>query len=151
MRCYYRSPCAILELTFSRANTLEQINYLSDIPDDISEVSGFWQRQLMAYFSGSLKDFAYPPSKSGTSFQCRVWQEIAKIPYGQTMCYGDLAKRLGSSARAVGGACGANPLPIIIPCHRVVAKNQLGGFSFGPKNQQQYIKRWLLQHEGALD
>lgn len=85
--------------------------------------------------------------KNGTAFQHRVWKAMCEIPVGETRSYGLLAQQLNSSPRAVGGACGRNPLPIIIPCHRITAKHALGGF-----NQQQSgwlidVKRWLLTHE----
>lgn len=105
-------------------------------------------QQLEAYFEGSLRDFALPLAPAGTPFQRRVWQEMAKIPFGETMTYGQLADKSDSVARAVGGACGANPIPIIIPCHRVLGGGgKLGGFSggLGPDS-----KRALLEHEGVL-
>jgi methylated-DNA-[protein]-cysteine S-methyltransferase len=86
----------------------------------------------------------------GTVFQQRVWQAIASIPLGQTRSYGQLAEQLNSGPRAVANACGANRIPLIIPCHRVLAKNGLGGFMQGKKNGLN-IKRWLLAHEGAYD
>jgi methylated-DNA-[protein]-cysteine S-methyltransferase len=104
--------------------------------------------QLRAYFYGDLRNFELPLAPVGTDFQQRVWREMAKIPFGQTITYGELAARSGSVARAVGGACGANPIPIIIPCHRVLGGGgKLGGFSggLGPDS-----KRALLEHEGAL-
>ncbi len=105
-------------------------------------------RQLEAYFEGTLRDFTLPLAPAGTAFQQRVWHEMAKIPFGETMTYGQLADKSDSVARAVGGACGANPIPIIIPCHRVLGGGgKLGGFSggLGPDS-----KRALLEHEGVL-
>jgi O-6-methylguanine DNA methyltransferase len=83
----------------------------------------------------------------GTAFQCAVWRVIAKIPFGQTLTYGDIARRLGKAGavRAVGGACGANPVPFFVPCHRVVAAGGLGGFSSGLE-----IKIALLKAEKSL-
>ena len=103
--------------------------------------------QIMSYFAlPSFKcDF---PQLTGTQFQLRVWQAIYAIPVGETRTYGQLAALLGSGPRAVANACGANPLPIIIPCHRVVAKSGIGGFLQGKKNGV-LVKRWLLQHEGV--
>ena len=102
--------------------------------------------QIMSYFAlPSFKcDF---PQLTGTQFQLRVWQAIYAIPVGETRTYGQLAALLGSGPRAVAKACGANPFPIIIPCHRVVAKSGIGGFLQGKKNGV-LVKRWLLQHEG---
>lgn len=86
--------------------------------------------QLQAYFKSGEENFpALPMDPHGTDFQKRVWQEMQAIPPGQVKSYGDIAKRLNSSARAVGNACGANPIPVLIPCHRVVAQNHLGGYS----------------------
>ncbi len=105
-------------------------------------------RQLEDYFDGRRKDFDLPLSPAGTVFQRRVWQEMAKIPFGETMTYGQLAEKSESVARAVGGACGANPIPIIIPCHRVLGGGgKLGGFSGGSGPDS---KRALLEHEGVL-
>jgi len=104
-------------------------------------------RQLEAYFDGTLKDFDLPLSPYGTSFQQQVWKQLQAIPYGQVQRYGDLAERLSSAPRAVGGACGKNPIPIIIPCHRVVAKDgSLGGYS-GLDGLES--KRFLLDLEGV--
>ena len=87
-------------------------------------------RQLNAYFDGLLKNFTLPLEPSGTDFQRSVWQQLIKIPYGSKRSYGEIAKRLKSGARPVGAACGKNPLPILIPCHRVVgASGALGGYS----------------------
>jgi methylated-DNA-[protein]-cysteine S-methyltransferase len=102
--------------------------------------------QLREYFDGKRRDFDVPVSPSGTAFQRRVWHLVAAIPYGETMSYGGIAEQLGSSPRAVGAAVGANPIPIIIPCHRVIgADNSLTGYGGGLR-----MKIWLLRHEHAL-
>ena len=91
-------------------------------------------RQIEAYFDGKLKDFDLPLILDGTAFQLLVWNNLRKIPYGETVSYGQLAKRIGSpdAARAVGLANGSNPIPIIIPCHRVIGSNgDLTGFGGG--------------------
>ena len=86
----------------------------------------------------------------GTVFQNRVWQAIARIPYGQTQSYGHISEALSSSPRAVGGACGANPFPVIVPCHRVIAKNgSLGGFARSTGGFLLQVKADLLAHEYA--
>lgn len=105
--------------------------------------------QLSAYFSGKQKVFKLPLNLGGTPFQKRVWREMQKIPAGKTLSYGDIAKRLGTDPRAVGNACRANPVPVIVPCHRVVAKSGLGGYAGQTSGRQLAIKKWLLQHEGA--
>ncbi len=106
-------------------------------------------RQFNGYFTQPDKTICLPVQLVGTSFQQRVWRALQAIPVGETMSYGALAKKLNSSARAVGNACRANPLPVIVPCHRVVAKSGLGGYSGKTHGRQIAIKRWLLEHEGA--
>lgn len=109
-------------------------------------------RQVACYLADSRFHFDLPLCDSGTAFQRRVWGQIATITSGTTATYGDLAKRLRSAPRAVGQACGANPFPLITPCHRVVAASGgLGGFS-GRTDDADFllgVKRWLLAHEGA--
>ncbi|HEX9181099.1 MAG TPA: methylated-DNA--[protein]-cysteine S-methyltransferase, partial [Burkholderiales bacterium] len=89
-----------------------------------------------------------PLRAAGTDHQRRVWSALAAIPVGQTLSYGELAGTIGSSARAVGQACGANPLPLLVPCHRVVARDGgLGGFMGRRDGFALSVKRWLLEHE----
>lgn len=90
-----------------------------------------------------------PLAKRGTDFQRRVWTAIDAIPPGHTRSYGELAQALGSAARAVGGACGANPFPLFTPCHRVVARHGLGGFAGDTAGHRIRVKQWLLAHEQA--
>ena len=102
-------------------------------------------RQLDAYFAGRRETFDLPLAPAGSGFQRAVWQAMQRIPYGETRCYGEIAAETQSGPRAVGGACGANPIPIIIPCHRVVAQNgRVGGYSGG---QGAATKRFLLNLE----
>jgi len=106
------------------------------------------EAQLKEYFEGTRTSFDLPLEPTGTDFQLRVWNLLRGIPYGVTTSYGELARRLGDpqKSRAVGAANGANPIPIIVPCHRVVgSKGELTGFGGGLER-----KRWLLEHEGAL-
>ena len=105
-------------------------------------------QQIQAYFKDPSHNFELKFQLHGTPFQQRVWQELIKIPMGQTLRYGDIAKRLKTAARAVGNACRENPLPIIVPCHRVVAASGLGGFMGSQQGIEMSIKQWLLQHEG---
>jgi methylated-DNA-[protein]-cysteine S-methyltransferase len=106
-------------------------------------------RQLDAYFAGELVEFDLPLELAGSEFQRRCWLALATIPYGQTVSYGEQARRLdlgSEAARAVGAANGQNPLPIVLPCHRVIGANgSLTGFGGGL-----HRKRFLLEHEGAL-
>ena len=106
-------------------------------------------RQLRAYLADPGFTFGLPLKPAGTNFQRRVWQEIAAIPTGRTDTYGELAKRLKNAPRAVGQACGANPYPLVVPCHRVVAAGGgLGGFNRQGGGFLLEVKRWLLRHEG---
>jgi methylated-DNA-[protein]-cysteine S-methyltransferase len=118
-------------------------------PEGRSTVLAEAARQLDAYFHGDLVRFELPLELHGTEFQRRCWLALSSIPYGQTVSYGEQARRLGLSseaARAVGAANGQNPLPIVLPCHRVIGANgSLTGFGGGL-----HVKRFLLELEGAL-
>ena len=107
-------------------------------------------KQLSAYFDNPAFRFDLPLRFNGTVHQIKVWQAMCAIPCGETRSYGELAAALQSSAQAVGQACGANPIPIVIPCHRVVGKAGLGGFMHHSGGYALDIKRWLLAHEGVL-
>ena len=113
-------------------------------PDALAQA----RRQLEAYFAGRLRSFDVPLSPRGTRFQLQVWEALRAIPYGTTVSYSELARRIGrpSAARAVGGAVGQNPLAIVVPCHRVVGANgALTGFAWGVDR-----KRRLLELEAAF-
>ena len=101
-------------------------------------------RWLYDYFRGNPREIDFPLAPEGTEFQQRVWEQLKTIPYGITCTYGDIARRIGCrSAQAVGQAVGANPIAVIIPCHRCVgAKGQLTGYAWGVEK-----KKWLLEHE----
>jgi methylated-DNA-[protein]-cysteine S-methyltransferase len=103
--------------------------------------------QLEEYFDGKRTRFDLPLAPHGTAFQQKVWAALSGIPFGQTKSYGELAKELGTAARALGGACGRNPIPVIIPCHRVLgAGGAMGGYS-GIDGVE--TKEFLLRHEGV--
>ena len=102
--------------------------------------------QLDAYFEGTLKDFDLPLAVEAPAFQVQVCEVMQSIPFGETLTYGDIAKRLDVPAQAIGQACGGNPIPVIIPCHRVLGATSLGGYS-GEGGVE--TKVWLLRHEGA--
>jgi methylated-DNA-[protein]-cysteine S-methyltransferase len=102
--------------------------------------------QLHAYFDGGLTAFDLPLAPTGTAYRRAVWQALCDIPYGQTRSYGDIARAAGGSPRSVGQANGCNPIPIVIPCHRVVASNHIGGYSGG---EGLATKRFLLALEGV--
>ena len=106
--------------------------------------SGLLERaraQLDAYFDGELTEFDLPLAPAGSAYQKRVWQALRGIPYGETRSYQQIAAAVGGSARSVGQANGRNPIPLIIPCHRVVARSHLGGYSGGDGLA---TKQWLL-------
>jgi methylated-DNA-[protein]-cysteine S-methyltransferase len=105
-------------------------------------------RQLRAYLADADFAFCLPLQPAGTRFQRRVWEQIAQIPSRQTRSYGDVAKAIKSAPRAVGQACGANPYPVVVPCHRVIAAGGgLGGFARQGGDFFLDVKRWLLAHE----
>ncbi|HYA38690.1 MAG TPA: methylated-DNA--[protein]-cysteine S-methyltransferase [Candidatus Methylomirabilis sp.] len=104
-------------------------------------------RALQSYFANPQAKLRLTLTLSGTAFQQRVWRALQRIPPGRTLSYGALAKKLNSSARAVGNACRANPVPIVVPCHRVVAANGPGGFMGKRSGSPLHLKQWLLEHE----
>ena len=108
-------------------------------------------KQCQAYFNNSDYLFDLPLKPQGTDHQNKVWNSVLDIPSGQTSTYGQVAKKIKSGARAVGTACGANPYPLVTPCHRVVSAQGLGGFmkEDAPGFYRQ-IKIWLLKHEGVI-
>ena len=114
--------------------------------DDVPPVLKETATQLEEYFAGERQEFDVPMELDGTPFQQEVWAELSRIPYGETISYGELARRVGrpSAPRAVGQANGRNPIPIIVPCHRVLAGNGIGGYGGGLK-----VKRALLAVEGV--
>lgn len=129
---------AIVAIEFGRAT----------VADALDEVSERARQQLNAYFAGHLQDFDLPLNPAGNTFQQAVWRAMLEIPFGHTRTYGDIAKDVGRPAQAVGGACGANPIPIVIPCHRVLGQGgRLVGYSGGEGAE---TKQALLQLEGAL-
>jgi len=108
------------------------------------------EKQLTSYFQNPAITLDIPLHPAGTPYQQRVWQKMRKIPVGATSRYGELADELASGPRAVAAACRANPIPILIPCHRVIAKQGLGGYMGQMEGEAMSIKQWLLHHEGAL-
>ena len=130
-----------------------------DFAADEREIPPDWQqdqarlapmvKQLQAYFAGECQSFDMPLAPQGTEFQRRVWKELCKIPFGETISYGELARRVGNpkASRAVGAANGQNPVAIIIPCHRVIGSNgRLTGYAGGLDR-----KAFLLDHERRHD
>ena len=106
-------------------------------------------RQVSTYFKKPGFAFDLPLLDRGTAFQNKVWDVIRRIPCGAALSYGDVARRIRSAPRAVGQACGANWFPLVVPCHRVLAANGLGGFAHGDDGFHLNVKRWLLAHENV--
>ena len=143
---FIESPLGITKIV-GDANGITEISVLSEgeksqkIPDSLKECVA----QLQAYFKGERKQFNFKINPQGTEFQQKVWQELLHIPFGKTMSYLDLAKKLGDvkAIRAVASANGKNPLWIVVPCHRVIGTNgSLTGYAGGL-----WRKKWLLEHE----
>ena len=114
---------SITALQIGRAES----NGRSSLVDYMNAIARESKRQLDAYFARRLTVFDLPTNPSGTGFQRKLWNALERIPYGEVRTYGELAQETGSVARAVGGACGSNPIPVIIPCHRVGGGTSMGG------------------------
>ena len=148
---YFQSSLVNLKLQ-TRAGVIVEadFNFRADIA--IATLGELEQRallQLQKYCQNAQQVFDLPLKPAGTEFQLRVWQALSKIPAGEVRSYGELAHQLRSSARAVGNACRRNPIPVLIPCHRVVAKSGLGGFAGQTEGAQLALKQRLLSHEGV--
>jgi methylated-DNA-[protein]-cysteine S-methyltransferase len=151
MKQYYNSPIGWLSISTSD-DFLTSIHFLDEEPElGSSDSNAIIQQtitELSEYFEGNRTQFSIPLKPEGSEFQQTVWAQLQQIPYGQTTTYGTLAEKLGNpnKVRAVGKANGQNPIPIIIPCHRVIgADNRLVGYAGGIAR-----KKFLLKHEGAL-
>jgi len=145
------SPCGMLGIMDAN-DVLQAINFLYDGAKPRSPCSQLADKtavQLEKFFSDPNFQFNLPLAESVTLFQSQARQALLGIPVGETMSYGNVAKTMKSSARAIAGACRRNPLPIIVPCHRVVAVNGLGGFSGAVDGKPLRVKEWLLKHESA--
>ena len=141
-------PSPVGQLTIEEEDdALVAIRWGSGEPGNGSPLLAEAARQLQAYFAGELTDFDLPLAPAGSRFEQRVWAAMQMIPYGQTRSYGDLAVSVDSAPRAVGRACGKNPIPIVIPCHRVLARTGMGGYS---GEGGLVTKERLLALEGAL-
>ncbi len=143
------TPFAVLGIR-SDAGALLGIDFLPQSEQAQPPLDAFAARvceKLSEYLINPDTDFDIPYRLEGTCHQRRVWQAMLEIPRGSTLSYGELAMQLHSGAQAVGQACGANPIPIVIPCHRVVGRKGLGGFMKHGSGASLDIKRWLLAHE----
>ena len=131
------------------AEAITEVRYLEPaLPDRLTHpLAGEAARQIKAYLADPHFVFDLPLAASGTDFQRRVWSALKDIAVGETRTYSELAITLGTAPRAVGQACGANPCPVIVPCHRVTATHGIGGFAHQRGGYMLDVKRWLLAHE----
>jgi methylated-DNA-[protein]-cysteine S-methyltransferase len=147
-----QTPFSNLGLRFE-ADVLTGIDFLNTdaCVKAETEAADLAVEKISAYCDGRLPehDFGIRLRANGTEFQQRVWRVLQAIPYGETRTYGEIAAELGTSPRAVGNACRRNPIPLIIPCHRVVAAVGTGGFGGETHGRWIRIKRWLLHHENS--
>ena len=147
----YPTPFAVLGIC-TVGDSLAGIDYLPRGVAALAPLNRLAEkacRQIERYLDDPAFRFALPFEFKGTDFQCKVWHAVCGIPSGRTLTYLDIARYLKTAPRPVGGACGANRIPIVIPCHRVVGRNGLGGFMNARDGFPLDIKRWLLNHEGA--
>jgi len=147
----FPAPFAVLGIR-TAGDSLTGIEYLPRGVATLAPLSRFAERvcrQIERYLDDPGFRFDLPFDYRGTDFQCRVWRAIHAIPSGRTLTYVDIARRLRTAPRPVGGACGANRIPLVIPCHRVLGSNGLGGFMNARSGFPLEVKRWLLRHEGV--
>jgi methylated-DNA-[protein]-cysteine S-methyltransferase len=146
-----RAPFAVLGVRTS-GGAVTAVDYLPKIERAHAPANALAERacrQLERYFADPEFRFTLPLAPNGTAFRHKVWDALATIPVGESRTYGELARSLHTAPRAVGGACGANPISLVIPCHRVVgSQGSLGGFMGTTHGDPIAIKRWLLTHEG---
>lgn len=150
---YYPIPWKDFKLALLITLDDEHITEIDFVQDDgrTADRSGHKiLRQLDHYFVDPEFEFSLKLAPRGTPFQLKVWQQLQAIPCGQVRRYGEIARHLQTSPRAVGMACRANPIPLIVPCHRVVAANHLGGYGGHSQGQVWQRKLKLLQHENAF-
>lgn len=146
-----RVPFGVLELV-SDGRALTRVAFLpkstqAKAPAD--RITAQAAREVDHYLHDPAFRFTVPLAPHGTPFQHRVWKALSQIPAGQSRTYGEVARMISSAPRAIGQACGANPIALIVPCHRVVgAQGALGGFMNAQEGDPLTVKRWLLVHEG---
>jgi methylated-DNA-[protein]-cysteine S-methyltransferase len=152
IRCYtavISSPIGKLGIDV-QDNLLCNIDFLGDdktIPLNIEPAAKAVCNELRIYFQNGQHPFNITLLVAGTPFQKKVWQALGKIPPGTTQSYGELAAKLATSPRAIGNACRANAIPIVVPCHRIVGQQGTGGFVGKTRGAMINIKEWLLAHE----
>ena len=143
------SPVGLLRIRVS-GGQLDEIAFVDAATSPRFDASPYLDRvieQLECYFEDPRFEFSLTRSAAGTPFQRRVWDALCRIPSGEVRTYGQLAARLGSSPRAVGNACRRNPVPIVVPCHRVVSATGVGGYAGEAAGRLVAVKRRLLEHE----
>lgn len=146
-KAYYKSPIGMIEIVSDQDSILE-LSFVEEaerVKDEVPAILKSALRQIDEYFQGKRKEFDLKLNINGTEFQRKVWEQLLKVPYGKTACYGDVAKAVGNgkASRAVGGANNKNKIAIIIPCHRIIGANgSMVGYAGGL-----WRKEWLLQHE----
>ncbi len=144
---YFESPIGFVEIIADK-NYLRAVKFIDELPEEKkkgNKITISARKQLKEYFNGKRKTFELPFEFKGTEFQNEVWKALTKIPFGSVVTYQDIAKLTGNekAVRAVGSANSKNPIPIIVPCHRVIAKNgKLSGYAGGVER-----KEWLIEHE----
>lgn len=136
-----------LRLTDGRLSEIDFLSTRAPLVRPRSPAARAIARALNNYFKNPEKSLRVPLALNGTEFQRRVWRALVRIPAGEVRQYGELAVALRSSPRAVGNACRANPIPIVVPCHRVVAHAGIGGFMGHAAGKAVRLKEWLLTHE----
>ena len=139
------SPVGPLTI-WRQGQTITRLDWARRPPKGVDALLQDAARQLSEYFNGTRQAFDLPLAPHGSDFQVAVCNAMSAIPFGETRTYGDIAGDLGVPAQAIGQACGGNPIPVIIPCHRVLGANGLGGFS-GAGGVEAKVA--LLKHEGA--
>ena len=148
---YFNTPFTGLKIS-QQDNQLSEIDFVSAVENESLVNDVFLLNvleQISHYLESADYHFNLPMNPQGTEFQKRVWEYLCQIPTGQVRTYGEVAKDLETSARAVGNACRANPIPLIVPCHRVISAQGIGGFAWQTQGQRISIKRQLLAHEGV--
>ena len=147
----FPAPFAVLGVRIA-GEKLTGIDYLpkgAATLDPLDRLAERVCRQIGRYLDDPAFRFDLPFDYRGSEFQCRVWRAIRAIPSGRTLTYLDVARQLRTAPRPVGGACGANRIPLVIPCHRVLGSGGIGGFMHARRGPGIEIKRWLLRHEGV--
>jgi methylated-DNA-[protein]-cysteine S-methyltransferase len=149
-KSYYKSPIGNIEIgaVDDKIVSIYFVDVDGKEQNPLTETEKICISELDDYFKGKIRQFSFPIGLTGTDFQRKVWNELLNIPYGETISYGELSKRIQNPAavRAVGSANGSNPLSIVVPCHRVIGSNgKLVGYGGGL-----WRKKWLLDHEKTV-